>query len=154
VIGRKINQSGIGVYGPVISGGGKLENGVISNNKVELEEGMMGIQIRKCDDFILERNRLVGSAYYGVQVSGRITPDQDQGAYNNKLLHNDFSEFRVKPPDNYSDKYGDGRTFVVNANGSNTCHIWLNSDTAYNEIISNKETSIIDEAKENIIRKL
>ncbi|MHA2428453.1 MAG: hypothetical protein ACXADB_10555, partial [Candidatus Hermodarchaeia archaeon] len=88
----KLNFSGIGVYGPAIDKEGveKLYSGSVRNNKIHLNDGHVGIHIRKTDEFIVSDNAISGKAYYGIQASGRRKSGAlDLRAIDNVIENND-----------------------------------------------------------------
>jgi len=150
----KLNYCGIKVLGPVMNRerADKLRGGVIRNNRIQLMDGYEGIHVRKCDDFEVTDNTLIGEAYYGVRVSGRKSSGgQDMRSLNNMVLDNDMSNLKIKEPDSHSHKHADGRRFADSPAGSDTAHIWLDAFSENNLIKIRKNEKVIDEGKENTI---
>ena len=148
----KPNYSGIVVLGPVMEreGADKLRGGTIRNNRILLRDGYEGIHIRKCDEFEVTENRISGTAYYGIRVSGRRKPgEQDLSALNNLVEANDMRELVVKKPDEYSDNHADGRMFAATPSGSASAHIWLDSNSRENVIRHREGETVIDEGEKN-----
>jgi len=150
----KLNYSGIKVLGPVMNRekADKLRGGKIHNNRITLKKGYEGIHIRKCDDFEVIDNTLIGEAYYGIRISGRKSSGgQDLRSLNNMVLDNDMRNLEVREPDGYSDNQVDGRMFADSSEGSYTAHVWLDRFSENNSIKIRKNEKLIDEGKENTI---
>ena len=147
----KLNYCGIAVYGPsnYKDLSGKLGECIINNNRIHLEDGSVGIVIRKNDDTEVTNNKISGSVYYGFHLWGSVDREGfDLGSNNNSILNNDMTDLLIKAPDEYSDNHVDGRMFTGSEGKSKTAHIWLNKFSTRNKIeieeneIKNKE--IID----------
>ena len=152
----KINYSGISVYGPFIidENSGKLEECIIHDNTIHLEDGSVGIYVRKSDHTEITNNKFTGKAYYGVQISGREERSGlDLGAFDNVVEDNDFSKFVIKDSDQYSDNHIDDKMFMDSDGKSETAHVWLNKYSSRNIIKVDPQESVIDQGTENIITK-
>ena len=150
----KPNYSGIGVYGPTIERDGvdKLRGGSVRNNKVHLNDGQVGIHIRKTDEFEVSDNALSGTAYYGIQVSGRRKSGAlDLRAIDNVVENNDMKGLNIKQPDEYSDNHADGRMFAFSPIGSSTAHVWLGKFSENNTVKVKVSDTVIDEGEKNTI---
>jgi len=150
----KLNYCGIKVLGPLMNRerADKLRGGVIRNNRIQLKDGYEGIHVRKCDDFEVTDNTIMGEAYYGIRVSGRKSSGrQDTRALNNIIKDNDMSGLQIKEPDAYSNNNVEGRRFAGSHAGSATAHVWLDTFSENNVIKISKNEKVIDEGKENTI---
>ena len=152
----KINYCGIAVYGPstINEDSGKLEECIIHDNTIHLDDGSVGVYVRKSDHTEITNNKFTGKGYYGVQISGREERDGlDLGAYDNVVEENDFTEFIIKDPDQYSNNHIDDRMFTGSDGKSETAHIWLNKYTSRNIIEIKTIESIIDHGTDNKIKQ-
>jgi predicted transcriptional regulator len=150
----KLNYSGVKVLGPVMNreGADKLRGGIIHNNRITLKKGYEGIHVRKCDDYEVKGNKILGEAYYGIRVSGRIkSGERDQRALNNLVEGNDMGDLRLREPDEYSSAHADGRRFAGSPSGSATAHVWLDKFSENNSIEIGADENVIDEGKKNKI---
>jgi len=150
----KLNYCGIKVLGPVISraNADKLRGGTISNNLIQLKNGFEGIHVRKCDDFKVSYNKIIGETYYGIRISGRKSSGElDLSSINNKVEGNLMNELKIRSPDNYSDNHADGRMFAIAPEGSSTSYIWLGKFSKGNVVKIRENEIIIDEGEENRI---
>ncbi len=120
-----------------------------------LQHGYEGIHIRKCDEFQISGNELIGEAYYGIRVSGgRNFRDLDMSSIHNHVEDNDLQGLVIKSPDDYSDNHSDGSMFIGSVGKSQTAHYWLNKYSSRNRIQSRDDEVVIDEGIDNeIIRK-
>jgi hypothetical protein len=153
----KLNYCGVKVLGPVMNRerADKLRGGVIKNNRIRLMDGYEGIHVRKCDKFEVHGNTILGKAYYGIRVSGRIKAgERDQKALHNVVEGNDMRDLRIKEPDEYSDNHADGRRFAASPSGSATAHVWLDEFSENNSIKIRANEKVVDEGKENKIQYL
>jgi len=151
----KLNYSGIIVLGPAtdFEGADKLRGGSIRNNRIRLKNGYEGIHVRKCDDFEVADNTIMGEAYYGIRVSGRRRSEEtDLRALNNLVEGNDMDGLRIRVPDEYSDNHADGRMFAGSPRGSATAHIWLGKYTKGNVFKIGENETVIDEGEDNQVR--
>lgn len=152
----KLNYCGIGIYGPstINENSGKLEECIIHDNSIHLEDGSVGIYVRKSDHTEITNNKFTGKAYYGVQISGREERDGlDLGAFDNVVEDNDFNEFIIKGPDQYSDNHIDDKMFTGSDGKSETAHIWLNKYSSRNIINIEPKETVIDQGTDNKITK-
>ena len=135
----KINYSGISVYGPFIidENSGKLEECIIHDNTIHLEDGSVGIYVRKSDH---------------TEITN-INKPLDLGAFDNVVEDNDFSKFVIKDSDQYSDNHIDDKMFMDSDGKSETAHVWLNKYSSRNIIKVDPQESVIDQGTENIITK-
>jgi predicted transcriptional regulator len=151
---EKINYCGIAVHGPSMyaPGAGKLTSCSIKNNKIEIMNGLYGLQIRKSDHTTIINNVIKGSAYYGIQISGsKSRNDIDLQSKNNIIADNNLEEIRIKPPDDYSDNHIDNYIFTGSGKKSKTAHVWLNPQTSNNSIKIKPAETFIDEGENNKI---
>jgi len=151
----KVNFNGIMALGPATDreGSDKLKGGVIRNNRIFLKDGYEGIHLRKVDDFEVLDNEISGQAYYGIRVSGRKQSGKlDLRALNNYVNDNDITELCIKDPDEYSNRYADGRRFAGSEGSSITAHVWLDKYTQNNVVKLKQGETLIDEGKSNIIK--
>ena len=147
---EKINQSGITILGPSDEGSMKLRSGVIRDNIIQLGDGYEGIHIRKCDEFQISGNKIMGEAYYGIRVSGgRRFGDLDMGSYNNIIQGNDLQELIIKETDDYVLNHLDGKMFSQIE--PRTAYYWLDKHTKKNNVILQTGTNIKDDGERNII---
>jgi hypothetical protein len=145
----KINQSGILALGPINELSEKFKGGVIRDNVIYLKNGYEGIHVRKCDEFEIIGNKILGDAYYGIRISGhRKFGDRDMVSYHNILRENDLKELTIKAPDDYVRNNLDGKIFSQIE--PKTAYIWLDRFTKNNKIFIN-DMSLIDEGDENEI---
>jgi predicted transcriptional regulator len=154
IICEKINYCGIAIHGPSYyqEGVGKLENCLVKDNIINLENGYIGIQIRKTDSTIIENNTISGKAYYGFQISGTQKRGEiDLSANSNIIRENKLDKLIIKEKDDYSDANINGYTFTGDKGNSKTAHIWLDPYTSNNTIILKGDKIIIDEGKNNNI---
>lgn len=152
----KLNYCGIAVYGQSIynEGSGKLGECIIQNNRIYLEDGSVGIVIRKNDDTEVYGNKISGRAYYGVHLWGSKDREGfDLGSNGNFIHDNDLSGLVVKAPDEYSDSHVDGRMFTGSDGNSKTAHVWLNKFSARNMIHVKADETVIDEGTSNSITR-
>lgn len=150
----KLNYVGMAVYGPsiYIEGSGKLEEGLIIDNDIHLEDGLVGILLRKCDNVRVVSNRISGAAYYALQVRGSGPRDgMDLRACDNLFEENDLDRLIIKSPDGYSDEREKGGVFAISDGRSSTAHIWLNPFTSNNTMRADSDVTVIDEGEENTI---
>lgn len=148
----KVNYCGIAVHGPSMyqEGAGKLEVCIIGDNEIGLQEGSIGIHIRKSDFTEVINNKISGKAYYGLQVSGSKNREAiDLGANANKFEDNDMESLVIKEPDEYSDSHVDGRMFTGSEGKSSTAHVWLNNFSKDNVIRVKADETVIDEGEGN-----
>ena len=151
----KKNYCGIAVHGPSMyqTGVGKLEKCVVRDNVIELQDGYVGLQIRKTDSTIVEKNMFRGIAYYGIQILGSDRRgDIDLTASENIIRRNDMDGLEIKDADEYSDANIRKNTFSGTENKSKTAHIWLNHLTNGNQVKLHGACTVIDEGKNNLIK--
>lgn len=153
----KLNYCSIAVYGPsnYKDLSGKLGECIINNNRIHLEDGSVGIVIRKNDDVEVYDNRISGSVYYGFQLWGSKEREGfDLGSNDNSIRDNDLSSLIIKDSDEYSDRHVDGRMFTGSDGNSKTAHVWLNKYSNRNKIQIRDDEVVIDEGIDNeIIRE-
>ena len=151
---EKLNYCGVAVFGQSVyrEGAGKLGECVVRENKIRLEDGYVGLLIRKNDMTAVYGNKISGKAYYGIHLSGSKDRDGfNLGSNDNVVEDNDLTELEVKPPDDYSDGHVDGRMFTGSGGKSITSHIWLNKFSARNTIHVKSDMTVIDEGTSNSI---
>ena len=153
----KLNYCGIAAYGQsiYIEGSGKLGECIVENNRIHLEDGSVGIVIRKNDDTEVHGNKISGRVYYGIHLWGSKDREGfDLGSNGNLIGDNDFSDLEIKTPDEYSDSHIDGRMFTGSEGKSKTAHFWLNKYSNRNKIQIRENEVVIDEGTENeVIRE-
>ena len=157
IICEKVNYSGIVVHGPAMyqDGAGKLEECIIRDNEITLEDGYIGVQIRKSDSTTVENNKISGKAYYGLQISGmKDRGGIDLASHGNIFKENDLEKLVIKEPDNYSDSNVNGYTFTGAEGKSKPAHIWINPYTSHNVIQLEVGQTVIDEGKNTQITRL
>jgi predicted transcriptional regulator len=151
---EKLNYSGIIALGPVTDrkGSGKLQDGVIRQNRIYLNAGYEGIHVRKCDNFEIVNNTLLGEMYYGIHISGRQrSKSQDLRALNNVVKHTEMQGIHIRPSDSYTKAHQDGRMFSLRSDNNGTAHVWLDQYTENNSIqLTGNSEIVIDEGKNNI----
>lgn len=150
----KLNYCGIAVHGPslYLEGSGKLGECVVKGNEIYLDDGAVGVYLRKSDGIYVHNNRISGKAYYGIQVSGiENRVGFDLGANGNVIEDNDLTNLELKNPDEYSDNHVDGRMFAGTKGESATAQIWLNTYTKDNLIEVEADETVIDEGVKNIL---
>ena len=136
-------------------GAGKLEECIIRDNEIELEDGYIGVQIRKSDSTTVENNKISGKAYYGFQISGmKDRGGIDLASYGNIFKENDLEKLVIKESDNYSDSNVNGYTFTGAEGKSKPAHIWINPYTSQNVIHLEAGQTVIDEGKNTHITRL
>ncbi len=153
IIGDKVNYCGIAVHGSAMyqEGAGKLDECIIRDNDIRLNDGSIGIQIRKSDHTEVVDNKVSGKAYYGLQVSGSKNREGiELGSNENLFEANDMESLAIKEPDEYSDSHS-GRTFAGSDGKSVTAHVWLNNRTMGNEIKIKTSETVIDDGENNTI---
>jgi predicted transcriptional regulator len=93
------NYSAITVSGPEIGGNdvGLLFGGSIKNNKISLKGGQAGIQIG-AENFKIYGNKIVGEAYFGIQLSGMNKTSSNLYLAKDIQKDNDVSGLKVKDP--------------------------------------------------------
>lgn len=154
IIGEKVNYCGIAAYGPSMyqKGAGKFEQCIIKDNKIELEEGSIGILIRKSDFTEVVNNKISGKVYYGLQISGSENREGiDLCADANIFEDNDMERLVIKEPDEYSDSHVDGRMFTGSGEKSATANVWLNNHSKGNVIKVKADETVIDEGEDDKI---
>jgi len=153
----KLNYCGIAVYGPsnYMDGSGKLGECIIDNNRIHLEDGSVGVVIRKNDETEVRGNKITGSACYGFHLWGSKDREGfDLGSNENLIENNDLSDLEIKAPDEYSDGNVNGRMFTGTEGKSKTAHVWLNKYSHKNKIQIKEDEVVIDEGKDNkVIRE-
>ncbi len=150
----KLNYCGIAVYGQSIykEGSGKWGECIVENNRIHLEDGSVGIVIRKNDDTEVHGNKISGRTYYGLHLwGGKDHSGFDLGSNSNLIEDNDLSDLEIKKPDKYSDSHVDGRMFTGSEGKSKTAHVWLNRYTSKNIIHVRVNELVIDEGADNQI---
>lgn len=150
----KLNYCGVAIYGQstYVEGSGKLGECVVENNRVHLEDGFVGVFIRKNDETEVYGNKISGRAYYGFHLSGSIDRKGfDLGSNGNLIEDNDLSDLVIKRPDEYSDNHVDGRMFTGLQGKAKTAHFWLNTYTRNNVVKLQENESVIDEGDNNKI---
>jgi len=156
IICDKVNYCGIAVHGPAMyqEGAGKLERCLVVDNDISLEDGSVGVIIRRSHFTGVSNNRISGRAYYGLQVTGNeVRQGIDRSANNNRFELNDMESLEIKEPDEYSDSHVDGRMFAGSGGKSETAHVWLNTHSRDNVIEVKAHETAIDEGENNTIEK-
>jgi hypothetical protein len=152
---EKLNYSGIIALGPVTDRGssGKLTGGIIQQNRIHLNAGYEGIHVRKCDDFEVTNNTILGDMYYGIRISGRRqSKTLDLRARSNVIKNNEMRDTHIRPSDAYTSAHQDGRMFPSQANKIVTAHVWLDQHTEANTIqLTTRTEIVIDEGKNTVI---
>jgi hypothetical protein len=132
-------------------GAGKLEECIIKDNIIDLHDGYIGIQLRKTDNVIVEKNVIKGKVYYGYQISGSKNRGKIKlDSSNNTFKDTNITKLQIKEPDEYSDLNNNGYTFTGIEEKSKTAYVWLNQFTRENTIDIQNE-NIIDEGEDNKI---
>lgn len=153
IVSEKVNYGGIAVHGPSMyqEGAGKLDECILRDNDIRLNDGSIGVQIRKSDHTEVINNKIKGKAYYGLQVSGSNKREGiELGSNENVFEANDLESLTIKEPDEYSDGHS-GRVFAGSDGKSSTAHVWLNNRTRGNEIKVKANETVIDEGENNTI---
>ena len=93
------NYSAITLTGPEIGGKdvGALFGGSIKNNYIYLKGGQAGIQIG-AENFRIYGNKIVGEAYFGIQLSGMSKTSSNLKLAKDIQKENDVSDLKVKDP--------------------------------------------------------
>jgi hypothetical protein len=149
----KLNYCGIAVYGQSIynEGSGKLGECIVENNRIHLDDGSVGIVIRKNDDVEVYGNKISGRVYYGLHLWGsKGYSGFDLGSNGNSIHDNDLSGLVVKAPDEYSNGHVDGRMFTGSEGKSKTAHVWVNKYSSRNKVRIKESESFIDEGRDNV----
>ncbi|RLG93693.1 hypothetical protein DRO27_05825, partial [Candidatus Bathyarchaeota archaeon] len=157
IVCTKVNYSGIAVHGPAMyqDGAGKLEECIVRDNEIELEDGYIGVQIRKSDSTIVKNNKVSGRVYYGLQISGsKNRGGIDLTSHGNIFKENDLEKLVIKEPDEDSDGNVNGYTFTGEEGKSKPAHIWLNPYASHNVIQLEAGQTIIDEGKNTQTKRL
>jgi predicted transcriptional regulator len=152
----KLNYCGIAVYGQSRygEGAGKLGECIVRDNHIHLDDGSVGMVIRKNDHTEVTGNKITGNAYYGFHLWGSKDREGfDLGSNENLIEDNDMKELSIKPPDEYSDNHVDGRMFTGSEGKATTGHVWLNQHTSRNKIHVKTDESVIDEGQKNTIKQ-
>jgi predicted transcriptional regulator len=155
----KMNYCGIGIMGPYVyeaeeMGHGKLTGGIIRDNKITMQNGHVGIIIQGSDDFKVSMNEITGTSYYGIQVSGKEKlSTYDRGANGNIIEKNDFSELKLRDPDEYCKNHSDGIMFSESPVNESLAHIWLNPFSKNNKIVAHPKDIVIEEGQSNLITR-
>ena len=148
----KLNYCGIAVYGPSTyqEGAGKLGECVVKDNDIHLEDGHVGVLIRKNDGTEVYGNRISGRVYYGFHLWGSEDREGfNLGSNSNLIEDNDLSDLEIKTPDVYSDSHVDGRMFTETEGKSKTAHVWLNKYSRNNVVKLQENETTIDEGEKN-----
>jgi len=152
----KLNYCGIAVYGQsrYEEGAGKLGKCIVRDNDIHLEDGSVGVLIRKNDRTEVVDNKISGKAYYGFHLWGSEDREGfDLGSNDNLIEDNDLTDLEIKTPDAYSDSHVDGRMFTGSEGKSATSHVWLNQFSARNTIHVKNDETVIDEGTSNSITR-
>jgi predicted transcriptional regulator len=152
----KLNYCGIAVYGPSMyqEGAGKLGECIVRDNDIHLGDGSVGVLIRKNDRTEVFDNKISGKVYYGFHLWGsRDREGFNLGSNENMIEDNDMADLEIKAPDEYSDSHVDGRMFTGSEGKSATGHVWLNKLTAMNTVKIKTSEIVIDEGKNNTIKR-
>lgn len=151
----KINFSGINICGPFNTKGySKFLEGCVTNNRIHLANGAVGIKIGRNDGIIVTGNILSGRVYYGMKLHGRGDPnDITIYAEENQLNSNEMRELEIKDPDIYSDSHANGVVFASYTGKSQTAHLWLDSHTKRNIIQVRPNETVINEGQDNVIKR-
>jgi len=152
IICDKVNYCGLAFYGPAMyqEGAGKLEKCIVVDNEVSLEDGSIGVIIRRSDFTEVSNNKISGKAYYGLQVTGSEDRQGiDLSAKENKYEFNDMEGLEIKEPDEYSDDHVDGRMFAGSGGKSETANVWLNNHSRGNVIKVKANETVIDDGEDN-----
>ena len=150
----KLNYCGIMLQGPDDSpeGSGKLSKGIVKNNRVHLENGVISIYSRSCDGFEITSNTLTGKAYYGIGILPEAGLERTElGAHGNIIEDNDMSRLNIKNPDDYSKVLFDEKAYACSKVGSITAHVWLSTNTKGNVVKVSSGETVVDEGEDNKI---
>ena len=150
----KLNYCGIGVYGLSMyrEGAGKLGECNVYDNTIRLEDGSVGLLVRKNDETEVYGNKFSGRAYYGIHLWGSKDREGfDLGSNRNQIVDNDMTNLVIKPPNKYSDSHVDGRMFTGSEGKSETANVWLNKFTRNNVVKVQENETVIDEGERNQI---
>jgi predicted transcriptional regulator len=153
IVCDNVNYCGVAVHGPAMyqEGAGKLDECIIRENNIELNNGYLGIQIRKSDFTEVIGNKISGKAFYGLHVSGNSNREGiELGSNKNIFEANDMEDLTIKEPDVYSDSQS-GRAFAGSDGKSTTAHVWLNNYSRGNVIRVKASEKVIDEGEDNKI---
>jgi predicted transcriptional regulator len=153
---EKVNYCGIAIHGPAMyaEGAGKLDECIIRDNKIELRDGYIGVQVRRGDSVLVENNQIAGKVYYGFQISGSRDRDGiDLTSHENIVRGNDLTHLVIKEPDDYSNDNVNGYAFTGENGKSKPAHLWLSPYTSHNVIQLESDLVIIDEGSDNQITR-
>lgn len=145
---------GIALLGPRLSpkGSGKLADGVVRGNQVELKDGSVGILVESCDGFDVNKNKIAGTMRYGIGLFPRTDPERPiMGAFENAIEDNDMNELEILPADGFNQGLFPGEGYLKTRANEETAHIWLNPNTGKNRVKAGSNVRVVDEGKENII---
>jgi hypothetical protein len=100
--------------------------------------------------FQVIENEVLGSSYYGIQVSGEEgQKTRDRSAKGNLIKDNDMSDLTLSGSDDYSRKHRDGIVFTNSLEENVASHIWLNYYSQGNTVEAHLDDIILDEGKDN-----
>ena len=149
---NKVNFCGIAVYGPDLyrEGAGKIESCLVENNTIHLEDGSVGILVRKADNTKIIENQISGKAYYGVHFHGSEDLEGLNLMSNENILErNNLSNLVIKSQDEYSVLYlGQEK---IGHSDQGTAHVLLNKHSSHNTIKVQSNEKVINEGKNNSI---
>ena len=152
----KLHFNGVGIFGPVFApeGSGKLTHGYITNNKIRLSDGTIGIHVECCDGFKVTNNEITGKVYYGIGVFPRGDPDREVlGAHGNHISGTIMDSLEIKVMDEYVRGIFDTETYPGSRAGQSTAHVWLGENTSENRVEVGSDESVADEGMRNEIVK-
>jgi predicted transcriptional regulator len=150
----KPGYCGVALLGPYLSpsGIGKLSDGIVMDNQIELKDGTIGILVESCDRFDILRNKISGSMYYGIGLFPRFDSERAiMGAFENTIKNNDLKDLDILKPDLSNKNMFSDSSYKNTRASVETAHIWLNPNTANNRVELDSEILIFDEGKGNII---
>ncbi len=151
---NKPNFAGIMIMGTNLSleGTKKLVDGIVNNNIIHLDEGVVGIIAESCDRFDITSNTISGCAYYGIGVFPRGDSKRtNQGAYENVIEGNDMRELKLRATDDNSRGLFDDRAFKGTKAGTAPAHVWLNTNTRGSLVKVKLGETAVDEGEVNTV---
>jgi len=150
----KPNYCGIGIRGPenAPEATGKLCEGIVKNNHIQLQDGSVGVLLESCDGFDITDNTISGKAYYGIGVFPEIDIQRSNLGANDNIINNNYMrDLKIKDPDEYSKGLFDEKMYAGSKGGFTTAKIWLNNNTKSNVVKVSADETVVDEGTDNTI---
>lgn len=127
----------------------RLKDGAIIENRIHLDDGSIGILLESCENYIIRKNSISGSVYYGIGLfPGSNNSGTKYGAIKNYVDTNDLSNLIINEPDDYTKSLFKGRYYRESEQYEKTSHIFLNNNSSEN-IVDQPNIIIIDDGDRN-----